>query len=177
MRQHAMLDLETLDLSSTAVVVHVGVVIFNAEGIEREVECFPGLQWQIDAGRTINPGTLAWWMKQSEPVRGLIDGRAGNSANDVDAFFAWTRDESIAGVWGNGADFDNATIIHLAAQNRWRPPWNYRANRCFRTIRNIKGADELDVNFKGVEHNALDDARYQAERLIRINNAFGGIFL
>ena len=82
-----------------------------------------------------------------------------------------------AEVWGNGADFDNATIIHLAAQNGWRPPWSYRTNRCFRTIRNIKGVDELDVNFKGVEHNALDDARYQAERLIRINNAFGGIFL
>ena len=46
-------------------------------------------------------------------------------------------------------------------------PWNFYDERCYRTLKSLfpqlKAADT-----RGTKHNALEDARYQAEHLIKI---------
>ncbi|ENO08979.1 exonuclease family protein [Escherichia coli O157:H43 str. T22] len=69
-------------------------------------------------------------------------------------------------VWGNGANFDN-TILRRSYERQGIPcPWRYYNDRDVRTIVELGKAIDFDartaIPFEGERHNALDDARYQA---------------
>lgn len=69
-------------------------------------------------------------------------------------------------IWANSPSFD-CDILAAAYDAVGRTaPWDYWEERCFRTLKNLPGA--VDVEHGGDEHNALDDAVHQAERTLRI---------
>jgi exodeoxyribonuclease VIII len=45
-------------------------------------------------------------------------------------------------------------------------PWNFWDDRCYRTVKRF--APDIKMNFSGVKHHALADARHQALHLQRI---------
>ena len=53
-------------------------------------------------------------------------------------------------------------------------PWKPYNGRCFRTIKNIH-AEIIPNAFRGMKHNALEDAKNQAVHLVKIRNAKGFI--
>lgn len=173
MTHRVMLDLETLSSNPNAVIVSIGAVAFTPDGLVPGTEFYAVLARgdQVSYGREIDPKTVDWWLQQSEEARavfranpdapdlvlaqfshylGQICGAAGSPPFDVE-------------LWGYGSDFDNIVLGSLYTALGLQRPWTYRNNRCYRTLLNIaKGLIEVPAR-TGVHHNALDDARYQAQ--------------
>ena len=170
-----MLDLETMGTSPNAAIVAIGAVAFDADAgtLGSSFYATISLESATEAtanapGGTIEPATVLWWMQQSRDARAVFQGDSLHLYTALDQFAGWIK--SAAGddakVWGNGADFDN--VILATAFRRWRiaTPWDFRNNRCYRTLKNEH--PEVLIERKGTHHNALDDATSQAEHAIAI---------
>lgn len=73
-------------------------------------------------------------------------------------------------VWGNGAAYDNV-LLRGAYQRLYMPlPWEWRNDRCFRTLRKALPHVEAPTR-EGTAHHALDDARHQALHAVRLLRA------
>jgi exodeoxyribonuclease VIII len=85
-------------------------------------------------------------------------------------FSGWaTEAGNIDGVWGNGASFDNAIINTAYRVCGYSKPWGKNQDKCYSTIRALY---PLSLDFQGVAHNAVDDAKHQARVLIAINKKY-----
>lgn len=174
---HIMLDLETLDTGPRSVVTSIGAVVFRPDEddtlAEFYVELTDDLPSQQECGRTISGDTVKWWMQQ-DPAAKKIFADPGMPNVRVDLrkglmmFKGFVAEhESVEGMWGNGADFDNIILGTLYEDCGMRKPWSYGINRCFRTYKNHPGVPHKYERV-GTHHNALDDAITQAKHLQRI---------
>lgn len=177
---HIMLDLETLDTVSSAVVISIGAVAFdpytNELGDKFYVEMVGDLAAQQARGRTISGDTVRWWMQQDVLARRVFADPPPDGVERVNTFealyrfnrFVVTNGHRHANIWGNGADFDNIILGSLYDAFGLRKPWSYSHNRCYRTIKNIGIGPRKPRMREGVHHNALDDAITQAIHLQEI---------
>jgi hypothetical protein len=169
-----MLDLETLDTSSTAVVTAVGAVVFDPySNFIGDSFYRVATDWtdQQRRGRTISGDTVAWWMDQEEAARKALTKPPQRQALPT---FSILREfteflEGYSGdveMWGNGADFDNVILGSLFAAYGAQKPWSYSKNRCFRTLNSLPKPKHIILPMRtGTHHNALDDAITQARAL------------
>jgi hypothetical protein len=174
-RKRVMLDLETLDTSSTAMIISLGAVEFSVEGGKLGEEFYKVFDLnekhgQTTHGRTLNPGTVKWWLGQSDSARHPFTSTTHPVWKTMDILVSFREyllgisPEEPLELWGNGADFDNVILGSLYEAYGQRAPWSYGMNRCFRTLKNLGiklGPGEGTERF-GVHHNALDDAKHQA---------------
>lgn len=178
MHDHFMVDLETMGLQPESVVVSVGMVRFNANGIVSEFYERLDMQEQVEAGRTIDPSTVQWWARQSASVREELASLSRSPVEDALIRlrqFSHTGDNKTGPLWGYGAAFDNVVLRSLYRTFNVGYAWSYRQDMCFRTVANMAGFEFGEFN--GLEHHALDDARNQALNLIAFNKKIGGILL
>lgn len=171
---HIMLDLETMGTRPGAPIVAIGAVAFDlARGtIGPEFEVRITLQANLDAGLRPEASTIEWWLKQSEDARRqTFEGQRFDLRTALEQLGFWLRrhTENVQ-VWGNGASFDNALLAEAYVRCGIDTPWHYWNDRCYRTAKNLR-PDVLAGKFAGIRHCAIDDARYQAQHLIRL---FGG---
>lgn len=77
-------------------------------------------------------------------------------------------------IWAKPPQFDLVILRHAYQVVGLTPAWHFREERCFRTLldENKHLVPDLE-NFPsvGMEHNALDDALYQAKLFLAIRNA------
>lgn len=166
MRTHGMFDLETLGKQPNTVVLSVGAVVFNAEGVLGKRHWFLNLDEQLRT-RKVDASTIVWWMGQSKEAQTVFkNAEVGISTRQFCKEFLEFYESFKADivVWGNGASFDIPIIEHLLYSNQFPIPWKYWDIRCYRTV---KKAHMIEKNRprSGVKHDALDDAVYQAECL------------
>jgi hypothetical protein len=175
-QKNVMVDLETLGQRPGCRILSIGAVEFGPAGLGAEfyVECFLSYQGEL----VIEEATRAWWADQPAEVRGrLFDQSAEGKVKLRDALTQLTTwlccfdTDAVGGkgaaVWGNGADFDNAILqVAYAAVNAGPPGWHFYSNRCYRTLKALRPATKL-VRV-GRHHNALDDAKSQAEHAVRL---------
>jgi exodeoxyribonuclease VIII len=161
-----MLDLETMGTCHDAAIVAVAAVRFTDTEIVDSFNVCVSLQSCVTAGMVIEPSTVIWWMRQSDEARGLLTGAAISLSACCELFAAWIGPN--AEVWGNGADFDNAILATAYRFCGMKQPWQYTANRCYRTVKSWYPGIEFER--LGTHHNALDDARSQALHLIKCMN-------
>jgi len=167
----AMVDIETLDTRPSAVVLSIGVVLFNRRDPSvkmEELKLTFGLKEyrdaQIKVGRTVDKETVAWWKKQDADAKLIF--RQGNvpsvekALGELSAFL--TQYDTKVLVWGNGASFDNTILVSLYRSFGMEAPWKFWNNRCFRTFKGEHGHIARPPAFAGVKHDAVDDARQQA---------------
>jgi 3' exoribonuclease, RNase T-like len=176
---HIMLDLETLDISPTSVVVSIGAVAFDLEnpilGQTLYLELSNDLDSQQKRGCTISAETVVWWMQQDWAARNVFGKTSADDSSRVsthealELFSQFITDNggNKARIWGNGADFDNVILGHLYSVYGMPRPWSYARNRCFRTIKNEHAGSDKFVRH-GTHHHALDDAISQAKHLQEI---------
>jgi len=188
-----MIDLETMGTSPTAPIISIGAVLFDAEEIKERFYEVVDLKSAVDAGAVMDPRTVIWWMEQSDEARAALTGGGrkidtvlSNFSNFFDvgelrqALAAW-EDKSttplleIFGVWGNGAAFDNVILAEAYKRLDVEVPWPFWKDKCYRTVKGLYPS--VEIKRVGTHHNALSDAETQAEHLIRINKAAGGIIL
>jgi len=175
---HIMVDLETMGTRPNAPIVSIGAVMFNADGIHERLYRNVSLASAVRSGAVIDPNTVMWWMAQSEDARtALVDETAGSIADalrDLGKMVCGPND-ALVGVWGNGASFDNVIVSESCRRLGMAPLWEFWKDRCYRTVKSAY--PDVKLERTGVHHNALSDAETQAEHLIRINEASGGIIL
>ena len=165
---HVMIDLETLGTGADAVILSIAAVRFDLY-TPHTFEKFPELEFyrtgiNIDQGRRIDDGTFRWWMGQSEAARAehfKPEMYLSEALGELYDFFNDGSTPDVYGVWGNGADFDNAVL-----QQAWQrfqmggQLYPYWANRCFRTFTALFDPNKNHRPASN-DHNALNDCRNQ----------------
>lgn len=179
---HAMIDIETMDIETTAVVLSVGVVIYDPLTDTRDhIDSCPAMyrvldiREQVGRGRTIGGDTMVWWTQQSAEARKVFTEQPRTHPIAVlSGVSVLLKEYNVQHVWGNGSDFDNAIINNLAKSFGQHTPLNYKHNRCFRTLKAMMG-HHIPAHATapmGTHHNALDDAVYQAVQHGYMHRAF-----
>lgn len=171
MQLHLMVDLETLSTDPRAVMLSLGAVVFHAEDIVSTLYIEFDLREQLEVyHRHVEAGTLAWWMKQSSAARTVFSPQHPTKMHDAISQLKdmlQPVDWGSIQVWSNGGAFD-IPIIHTACTDVGiSPPWIHWNERCYRTMKNLYPKIK-PTPMEGVEHNALNDALYQALHLRKI---------
>lgn len=130
----AVLDIETLDISTTdSVITEVAfIVVKDGERLIQEVT-YPSIVEQIFLGRTISKETIDFHLKNGydkiyDPSHQItLDSFIKNLTYKL---------KDVEAVWINGMDFDLGNLNKLRQQvGIDKPLWNFRATRDYRTIR------------------------------------------
>ena len=154
--KRVMVDIETHGLEPGAAIVSIGAVEFGPDGLGREFVGDIDMESCQEAGFEIDASTVKWWLDQDENAQEQLLG-GEDLATVLAGFDAWYDAEEI---WANSPSFDCEHLERAYAAVGLEEPWGFRDERCFRTIRSL-GVDAR-VSRDGTEHDALDDARYQA---------------
>ena len=162
-QKNIMLDIETMGTGSNAAIIAIGAVKFGDE-TESEFYTPVDLESSLNSGGIVDGSTIKWWSEQRKESRTVInDPAAIPLANALLSFSNWLAGEKFF-VWGNGTDFDNVIVENAYLNCNIDLPWNPFDNLCYRTFKNI--FTHINIQKKGIVHNALDDARNQAQHLI-----------
>ena len=172
-----MLDLETLGTTPDSAILAIGAVIFDP----LTKTCGPEFYQVVDITSSsrfgkMDPETIKWWMAQGREARNVFSDSNAVLLEEALQLFSWfvaTNGGHELRVWGNGAGFDNVILTYAYRACGLTPPWNFRFDRDVRTIVEL-GIEVLGINPKknqttrGVAHNALDDAKFQARYVSNI---------
>ena len=162
MTDRYMIDIETLGTDPGCAIVSIGVVEFSIS--DGPVD---GLFLSVDVescqarGLEIDANTLAWWLGQSAAAREQLTG-----GDDLEVAlaeltaFVGGADE----IWANSPAFDCAILRAAFEAVGIECPWRYYQERDYRTCRETLPTWP-DREQESVAHNAVDDARFQAECL------------
>lgn len=175
--KHLMLDLETLGTTPDSAILAIGAVIFDPLSQEIGEEFYQAVDITSSSqfGK-IDPETLKWWMAQSADAKLVFsDEKACPLELALQRFsqFVMANGGNELRVWGNGSGFDNVILAYAYRACGIAIPWSFRLDRDVRTIvdlgRELFGTSpKTNMTFKGIAHNALDDARFQAEYVSEI---------
>lgn len=161
MSEAIMLDIETLGLNPGAPIISIGAVLFSESGI---ISTFYNASMHWEGSPEL--GTVKWWLEQERAAQEAIlvpkDQPLVDVLRELDGFIGSRP------VWGNGSDFDNVHMAH--AYKTYGMEWNFRGNRCFRTLKNLY---PVDTQLEGTKHNALADALNQTNHLLAIIHKYG----
>lgn len=169
MRQHLMIDLESLGTKANTAVLSMGAVTFNQLGVIAEIYTVPSLKFQLQkTTRAVDADTLHWWMNQDDRAKKVfsesmessltVQGLCSELSVFIDKFVKNKKDLI---VWSNGAGFDVPIIEHMLQYSGLEIPWKFWNIRCYRTLKSLFPI-ENHVKKAEVKHNALDDAKFQA---------------
>lgn len=170
----AMIDLETLDTTPTAVVLSVGAVLFDpfssAVGPTFYAELTNHLEQQTATGRTIGPQTVLWWMSQNTAARAVFAARETDPTRCSPLYMAasfadFIKQNDVRRVWAKDPDFDVVILRSLYETNApgFAFPFSHSASRSVRTVEAMPFAPVREL--KPVAHNALNDAIDQARSI------------
>lgn len=172
-----MIDIETLSTSPVAAVISVGVAVFN------DTEVLDTNGWAVELSSLgeghIDPGTLAWWMKQSEAAREFSFGGTHHPMSVLSELRPYLVDSDE--LWANDPDFDLVVLRHwwerLPRLGPWPSPDNKPLFRKYRSMRTMKAlAKRYSIDISHVwagktSHNPIDDAAGQARAVIAVLQA------
>ena len=159
-----MIDVETLDTRSTAVILSIGAVEFGPSGLGRTFYQNIDIDTCFAHGLTASASTLKWWMGQSPEARDEAFADYAPSLYAVLQDFIDAFDWRDKRVWANGADFDLPIVGNALRAVGLSEPWLFYNSRCYRTLKNtipkaVYNALKIEPR---LAHNALEDAIAQA---------------
>lgn len=174
MTQHISIDLETLGTAHDACILSIGAVKFDpytgkmGDTFYRviDIEAAPG-------GGTLSASTVLWWMRQSQEARDAVFAKDVERVTLAAALVDFSEWLGFNEDLPEGQEFPENTLwqrgnkdlewlesaykgMGLKAPFGWWQ-WNDQRTLC-RFV-------PSETPRKGVHHNALDDAKYQAECL------------
>jgi hypothetical protein len=160
-----MIDIETLGTTPGSAILSIGAVMFGPAGLGEEFYAPILLTSCTAAGLRIEPDTVLWWMKQSDAARAAAFCDDAQHLIIVLAEFGdWLMKHGAERPWCHGANFDAPLLDAAYRACGMTPPWKYWNVRDTRTLYEL--ADVKVNRARGNHHNALDDARAQAEAAV-----------
>lgn len=169
---HVMIDLETMGKKPGCPIVSIGAVVFDPRyGVITKQEFYVELDWmeqKQSAGLTPCMDTMVWWENQSPQARAALDG-LDDLKTELKNLSKWLPQD--CKVWGNGATFDISILEFCYDAYKLPIPWKFWNIRDCRTVRDMFECTRGGLGFsagsgrdkKNVAHNALHDARHQAQ--------------
>lgn len=166
---HYVLDLETLGKGPQAAIVAIGCVRVENGQLAGEFYERIDLQSAMAQGGQVDGSTIQWWLSQSEEARvevnGMQDSLPIHIALELLASFMRKGEFEEPRVWGNGSTFDNVITTTALERCGIQRPWEYWNDRDLRTLVELYPAAKQGLEFEGVKHHALHDARHEAKIL------------
>lgn len=171
---HIMVDLETLGTGDHAPIIQIGAVRFDWRASPDAPEGWVSspygefrrnIKWRSSGFGTIDPDTMLWWLKQDERTRQQVFDQdvAVDLTTAIADFYAWVQEGGpVEGVWADSPSFD-LRLLRQAAE-RVRKGWifTHRQERDVRTLKKELAVEGDVPEFVGKQHDALDDAHFQA---------------
>lgn len=164
-----MIDIETLDTKSSAVVIQIGAVVFDYDqfgeyAVLDEFIVFLPVMEQVREGRTISADTVAFWMSRDNHVmlsNIIVEGHEGKvTLKDWESFLSSHKCDR---YWFQGPTFDAIILEDLMKS----VPWKYFQVRDQRTVDDLAIDKQAIKDFKAViNHDALADCNNQLKRLM-----------
>jgi hypothetical protein len=158
MKKIVSIDLETLDVQTNSVIMEIGIVVGDDNGMLLEqFRMYPNINQQIAAGRSVSGETILWWLEQDEQARlSQVNGKRSD-CDVVRAEFEdfYSRHKDAGFVLGNAPSFDCDILSSFLGYK----PWGFWIERDVRTARMAVPRDQRYVNHQ--QHDALADAMAQ----------------
>ena len=169
---HAMIDLETLDVTPGAAVLTVGGVKFDPFS---DAEPHSEFYYKLDLDsqdRNVNDDTIAWWSTQDAKVQEEAFSTENRTHIDVflDSLPKWIKDVDV--LWGHGYGFDITIIEDMIRQRGKNIPWQFWQVRDSRTLFSMAKVDPRKAMQSDL-HNALADAYFQAKGVQMVYKELG----
>lgn len=167
-----MLDLETLSLRPDAAVTAIGVAWFDDT---RVIDTAGWYMRHFDWDGHIDPGTVRWWMEQSDAARGAVcTGKAIAKTSALDLRSAIEAAQPTA-VWANDPSFDVVILKHWWERRITGLPFpiSYKVERSCRTLFDMAkqyGIDYSSAWAGQTLHDPVSDAACQARAVIIVQN-------
>lgn len=191
----AGLDIETLDLSPSAVVMDIGVVIYD---LEKQVEVYaknltPSISEQVIVGRTVSKDTVNFHVRNYHKTLDSLVAHASSFRPTVASVFNSMEEllSPVSEIWINGLSFDPVVLRSLfTSRGIDRLPWSYSKEvdvRSFRTLfKNYglslgggnggDGGDGGDDGKHRAVHEAIADARWNLEIARSVHTTFRDVY-
>ena len=168
-----MIDLETLSLRPTAAIIQIGAVVFDTDtgklnkGFEINLK-----EKARSTNQHVDKDTLEWWTKV-DPERAAMYEKIQKTGVKklklaLDPFVEWCKKQRFSSVWANGAAYDIPIIEHALKSTGTEVPWSYRQIRDMRTLKVLFDPEECCGVDPVKPHDALSDARAQAEYVVKL---------
>ncbi|MGJ1228821.1 3'-5' exonuclease [Sphingobacterium siyangense] len=167
-----MIDIETLDIRPTAVILSIAAIAFNRSNENYRIAPFDVKIDNLDQAdsyhRTIDSGTESWWDQQPDEAKdaafnGQITLR--HALHKLTFFIRENTNIDTVRVWAKSPSFDLAILKNALDYFKYNTPWQFRNERDVRTyIADSQEVQELKRN--DVEHIAVSDAIYQTTQVI-----------
>lgn len=171
--QNLMIDIETLSTKPNGVILSIGAVFFDETGLGEEFYQNIDLESSMEAGFEIDADTVYFWLKQSSEAGAVLDKDKLHYADTVYNLMTFIHDNcdiDNVNVWGNSPSFDLVMIKNYIAScdkylSNHDPAkiWKFYNERDFRAAVDIYKCKRVKPT---VAHNALEDAKAQAQTLI-----------
>lgn len=162
---HITFDLETLGNTTTAPIIQIGAVVFSKDHDDIIDEFYANIKWESlkKYNFSVDYSTIQWWIQQSEEARNSIVQEQTHSIDKaLCEFTQWL--EKVGGpsnfYYWTHATFDPPILVNAYRQCGKHCTIPFRLHRDIRTLNWITG--RVEVERRGVSHNALDDAKHQA---------------
>lgn len=161
-----MIDIETLSIDPGGIILSVAAVEFTRSEIKEQFERSISIEscQQYGLG-DFDPDTLEWWLDQPADVQTVLTG-GSNVSKVLEEFARWYATIDPAEVWAYSPSFDLAHLEAAYDAIGDDAPWAYYEKRDARTLAELPVS--TDTERTGTEHDALDDAIYQAKQVINI---------
>lgn len=159
-----MLDIETLGRTPAGMIITIGAVEFNKDGVCSN-QFYEKIDWQ-DAAKfgDIDVNSVKWWMQQSDEARAEAISGIKGLKRVLSDFKKWFPNNAY--VWAKGPTFDITIMEHAFKQCNVSIPWHFRSVQCVRTIEALT-AGYIHIGDYSTEddvaHDALSDAIFQAK--------------
>jgi DNA polymerase III epsilon subunit-like protein len=158
---HIMLDLETLGTTPGCAIVSIGACAFSMDGLGEEFYTVVDIEKNVG---DLSPSTVKWWMGQSDEARAVFSTQGVHIAEALSSFAAFWKRCDGEFLWGHGAGFDAPILEAAYVVLGYQAPFKFFNSRDTRTLYAL--ADTYPKRSTGTRHNALDDAKAQADAVI-----------
>ena len=160
---HIMVDLETMGNKSYSSIISIGAVKFDMLTGDTSDELYINVDLQscLDVGLTVDASTIMWWMQQNDQARkDLVNGHKVHIKDALSDFakFCGSPDYQL---WGNSPRFDLGILQNAYNKLNIPIPWDFRKERCVRTLVSLKPEIKEHFEFKGTAHNPISDCHHQ----------------
>lgn len=177
MKNHVMIDLETLGTVSGSVIVSIGACLFDIEKDYKAnnladlndndlFEANIDIESSIEMGFTTDEDTLKWWSQQKSEVMEEFLKNTQPLTKVLNDFKLWCENKNVKYSWSHGAAFDIAMLEFAFKKCKLETPWKFWDVRDTRTTLWFAYGNELSkTDDFGDKHNALHDTLAQVFRI------------